>query len=41
MLVLLASASMVRMQYQILKYDLVLNSDIVVAEYFIPVWGVS
>jgi hypothetical protein len=39
--VLLASASMVRMESQILKYDLDLKSGIVVGEYFICGWGVS
>jgi hypothetical protein len=38
MLVLLASASVVRMECQILKYDLNLSSGIVVGEYFIPGW---
>ena len=41
MLIPLVSASVVRMECQILKYDLDVNSGIVVGEYFIPGWGVS
>jgi hypothetical protein len=41
MIVLLASASVARMESQILKYDLDMNSGIVAGEYFTPGWGVS